>query len=335
MDQTQLAALFRTVDAIGRCVILSHNDPDPDGIASAVALRHLMRKKAGITCPIAYQGVIGRAENRALVRYLGHPLQPFAELLVQRALPVAVVDGQPGVGNVTLPQGSQVAIVIDHHALREATRHADFCDVRSELGATSTILTEYLQAAQLEPPQPVATALFYGIKTNTMALGRDSAPADVSAYSYLQSRIDHAALARIEYARVPAEYFRTLDTALAAARVYGGAIVAFIGAMAYPDMAAEMADMLMRLEQAQWAVCMGQYRDLLILSVRTRSSRWGAEAVVQAIVRGEGAAGGHGKMAGGHVALEGRDPVQLADLLIHRTLQALQIPPETRGRPLI
>ena len=69
---------------------------------------------------------------------------------------------------------------------------------RPGLGSTSTILTQYLQAANVEPPLPLATALFYGIKTITMGLSRDTSSADAAAYSYLQPRIDVAALAKIE-----------------------------------------------------------------------------------------------------------------------------------------
>ncbi len=81
-------------------------------------------------------------------------------------------------------------MVIDHHAWCKETATASFYDVRPRLGATSTILTQYLQGADVEPPLSLVTALFYGIKTITMGLSRDTSPADAAAYSYLQPRID-------------------------------------------------------------------------------------------------------------------------------------------------
>jgi nanoRNase/pAp phosphatase (c-di-AMP/oligoRNAs hydrolase) len=335
MPQEHLEKLFEVAGSAGSVLILPHNDPDPDAIASAVALQHLLAERLGVEGRIAYKGIIGRAENKALVRYLGHPLQPLTDSDLRQSDSVALLDAQPGVGNITLPPGSNVAIVIDHHAWHEATAAAGFADVRPELGATSTILTEYLQAAGIEPTPSLSTALFYGIKTNTMALGRDTSPADAAAYSYLQPRLDVEALAQIEHAQVPADYFKSFDATLQAARIYDGLIISYIGLMSYPDLAAEMADVLLRLEKSQWVICMGVCEDALILSVRTRSRRSKAGQLVQAMVGGDGTAGGHGTMAGGQVPLGSRNPEQVALQLSQRALQYLKVPPEMVDKPLI
>jgi nanoRNase/pAp phosphatase (c-di-AMP/oligoRNAs hydrolase) len=335
MTERLLERLAETVRAAGRLVILPHNDPDPDAIASAEALRHLLAEWLGVESTLAYQGMIGRAENRALVRYLGHPL----EIPINADLPpsscLAVIDTQPGAGNVTLPSGARVVLVIDHHALRKETGTVSFADIRPWLGATSTILTQYLQASGVEPPSPLATALFYGIKSVTMGLSRDTSPDDAAAYSYLQPRIDVGALAKIEHAQVPADYFRSFDAALRAARLYDGLLVAYCSILSYPDLAAEMADVLLRLERARWVVCMGVYEEALILSVRTRSREDAAEELVQAIVAGEGSAGGHGTMAGGQIPLAGGSAEQMVLMLRQRAFQHLGIPAEGTGEPLI
>jgi nanoRNase/pAp phosphatase (c-di-AMP/oligoRNAs hydrolase) len=334
MTKEVLEKLYETARGAGRLLILTHNDPDPDAIASAVALRYLLAERLGMESTIAYQGIIGRAENRALVRYLDHPLQLRSDANLQQSSCLALIDTQPGAGNITLPPGARVILVIDHHAWRvEST--ASFADVRPELGATSTILTQYLQAAGVEAPSSLTTALFYGIKTITMGLSRDTSPADAAAYSYLQPQIDVGALAKIEHAQVPADYFRSFDTALRAARMYDGLIIAYIGVLAYPDLAAEMADVLLRLEKAQWVICMGVYQGALILSMRTRSQVHTAEELVRAVVAGEGSAGGHGTMAGGQIPLGDSSAKQQARLFGRRALQHLGIPPEGAGEPLI
>ena len=335
MTQEVLEKLYETAAGAGRLLILPHNDPDPDAIASAVALRHLLAERMGIESTIAYQGIIGRAENKALVRYLDHPLQPLSDTDLQQSPSLAVMDTQPGAGNITVPLGARVALVIDHHAWREETATASFADVRPELGATSTILTQYLQAAGVNLSSSLATALFYGIKTITMGLSRDSSRGDAAAYSYLQPRIDVGALARIEHAQVPADYFRSFDAALRAARTYDGLILAYIGILAYPDLAAEMADVLLRLEKARWVICIGMYQGALILSVRTRGQEHTAEGLVQAIVAGEGSAGGHGTVAGGQIPLGDRDAEQQVHLLGRRALQHLGLAPGVAGECLI
>jgi len=336
MVHKRLEALREVVSGFNSLLILPHNDPDPDAIASATALGYLLEQRLGVRADIVYRGIIGRAENKALVRYLDHPLRRLTSPKLRQQVPKALVDTQPGAGNNALPPKSTATIVIDHHPWREETAMAAFADVRPDVGATSSILTEYLQVADVEIPSYLATALFYGIKTDTMGLGRGGSPTDVAAYFYLQPRIDVDALVDIERAQVPTEYFRSFDTALHTARVYErDVIISYVGHMAYPDLAAEMANLLLRLEGIRWVICMGVYQDNLILSVRTRQRRGGAGQLVRAIVGDRGAAGGHGTMAGGQVSIGGGEPQQLVQHLSQAALRHLKVPSETMGKPLI
>jgi nanoRNase/pAp phosphatase (c-di-AMP/oligoRNAs hydrolase) len=227
-----------------------------------------------------------------------------------------------------------VAIVFDHHPVREETSAARFVEVRPEVGATSTILTEYCQAAGIDLPPDVATALFYGIKTDTMGLGRGASQSDVAAYFYLQARIDVKALVEIERAQVSVDYFKGLAGALQAARIYDELVVSDLGEMERPDLAAEMADLLLRLESVVWVICMGTYGGEMILSVRT-NSREGAEAFIQAVVGDFGSAGGHGSMSAGQIPLQDRDPEILGRRLKRRALERLGIDPHSPGKLLI
>jgi nanoRNase/pAp phosphatase (c-di-AMP/oligoRNAs hydrolase) len=332
--EDRLAQLLQAVKGAGKILILPHNDPDPDAIASAVALQHLLAETAGVESQIAYKGIIGRAENQALVRYLDYPLRRLSSLDLRQGMAIALVDTQPGTGNNALPVNAVPTIVLDHHPWREATATAVFADVRTGAGSTSTLLVEYLQAAGIEPAPPLATALFYGIQADTLGLVRGASAMDVAAYFYLQPRIDVDALIEIERAQVPADYFEQLDAALHAARVYSNLIVSYIGPMRRPDLAAEMADLLLRLQGMRWALCMGVYKGTLILAVRSQSRRIGAGQLVRAIVGDEGTAGGHGTMAGGQVPLRGADPEQMAREYVRRVLQYLQAPADQQVRLL-
>jgi nanoRNase/pAp phosphatase (c-di-AMP/oligoRNAs hydrolase) len=334
-SKQRLDLLYEAVRDSDSILILPHNHPDPDAIASAVALRHLLLKALNVESTIVFRGIVGRAENRALVRYLGQPLRPLTDADLTGEADIALVDTQPGAGNNALPAGSEVTVVIDHHTWREATAAAAYIDVRPEVGSSSTILTEYLQAAGLQPEPQLATVLFYGIKTDTRGLSRGAGPADAAAYFYLQPRIDVQALAEIECAQVPADYFKSFDATLRAARVYDGVVVAYVGLMVYPDLTAEMARLLLRLERSRWIVCMGVYQEVLLLSVRTQSPIEKAEDLVQAIVGDEGTAGGHGPSAGGQIPLKGREPEQVFQQVRRRVLRVLQVSPKARGERLI
>jgi nanoRNase/pAp phosphatase (c-di-AMP/oligoRNAs hydrolase) len=334
MTRERVESLLRAVEPHEQVLILPHNDPDPDAIASVVALRHMLVETLGLVVRVAYRGIIGRAENRALVRYLDHPLRRLtgADL---RQLPIVLVDTQPGAGNNALLPQSTLLAVIDHHMWRPTSMAAGYVDVRPQLGATSTIVAEYLRAAGIEPSPRLTTALFYGIKTDTMGLIRGASDEDVAAYFYLQPRVDVEGLVEIERAQVPAEYFQKLDATLHAARVYDSVVLAHIGAMSRPDMAAEMADLLLRLQGTQWVVCTGAYKDTLILAIRTRNRKGGAGALAQEIVDQRGTAGGHGPMAGGKVPLNGQDAVELAAQLGQLALKYLEIKPQTEAKPVL
>lgn len=327
-------SLYEAFEDTESFLILTHNDPDPDAIASAAALRWLLKEKTGADGHVVYKGIVGRAENKALVRYLGYPLRLLTEAEVSQSLPIALVDTQPGAGNNALPKSSNVVAVFDHHPLREETFDASFMDIRPEVGATSTILTEYCQSLGVDLPSSIATALFYGIKTDTMGLGRGAGQADVAAYFYLQSRVDVQALVNIERAQVPPEYFQGLVAALQSAYLYDNVLVAYIGEMQRPDLTAEMADLFLRLRGVDWVICMGVYEDQMTLSMRTNQQH-GAGQLIQSIVGDLGSAGGHGSMSAGQIPLDGQNPEILSHRLKERVLKYLEIGPDVAAQKLI
>ena len=335
LREARLVHLFEAVDGADRVVILPHNDPDPDAIAGALALQRLLVERAGLEADLVYQGIIGRAENKALVHYLGHPLRSLVPSDLDGTSPIALVDTQPGAGNNILPKGAPVAILLDHHPPQETASAVRFADVRPEIGALSTLLTGYLRAAGIEPGPTLATALFYGIKTDTMGLARAANPEDIEAYFYLQPLIEVEALAEIENAQVGREYFAKLVDTLQGAQVYDGAVISYLGETDRPDMAAEMADLLLRLKGVWWALCMGAYEDALILAARARGRYGSAGRLVQNIAQGRGTTGGHGTMAGGQIPLNGEDPKELADHLTVRALQYLGVSSKVLDGPLI
>ena len=224
--------------------------------------------------------------------------------------------------------------MIDHHPWRKTTASALFADVRPEVGATSTMLLGYLQAARLELPAWLATALFYGIKTDTAGLSRNVSSVDAAAYFFLQPRLEVEALAEIERAQVPAAYFKSFATTLET-RVYDEVAVAYVGVMDYPDLAAEIADLLLRLEKIEWVICLGIYQNTLLLAVRAPDLLLDAGLLAQTIVGPDGMAGGHSSMAGGQIPLKGRLPEELVDQLSRRALKYLQVDPTVAGRSLI
>lgn len=328
-------ALFETVRGARSALIVTHDDPDPDAIASAMTLAYLLEQRLGLKATLAHGGIIGRAENKAMVRLLAIEILPLREVDPPRFEVIALVDAQAGAGNVGLPQEIAPTVLIDHHSdVESEVTGVPFVDIRTGCGATSTILTNYLKAADLVPDRRTATALFYGIKSDTMGLARGAGESDVEAYLYLLPLADTKILAQIEQAQVPLAYFRAFERALERTFIYHDAVICSLGPMDWPDLAAEMADFLLRWEGARWIICMGLFDDEIVISVRTNDLESNAGRVVQEVVRGLGRGGGHSLMAGGRVALDGQSPRDMVRQLRRRFLLRLGRE-ESEGEKLI
>jgi nanoRNase/pAp phosphatase (c-di-AMP/oligoRNAs hydrolase) len=112
-------------------------------------------------------------------------------------------------------------------------------------------------------------------------------------------------------------------------------IISVIGDMSYPDMSAETADLLLRLQDIKCVICLGLYKSSLILSVRSRSRKIGAGKLVQKIVGDLGTAGGHGTMAAGHIPLRNIDPFQLVQEIKRKALVIIKDSGSKKGKSII
>ena len=284
-------------------LIVMQDNPDPDAIAAAIALRKLADNIAGIKSSIAHGGMVGRSENRALVKYLNLNLNDCAYVDFGKFDLIAMVDTQPGTGNNSLPQDRTVDIVFDHHPIKKTTRSSKFYDVRVHYGATSTILAEYLTLAGIEIEMPLATALLYAIRSDTQDLGREACNADVGAITQLFPIANKRMLSRIQRGSVPGEYFVMLANALKNAHVYEDTIITELGDIDNPDMIAEVADLLLRHDGIEWVMSSGVFNDKLLISIRANDEKKRADLAIKKIVSRIGTGGGHLTYAGAQVPL--------------------------------
>lgn len=294
-------SLLDWVRGQGKIVIIVHDNPDPDCLASAMALRHLFVMKLNKDAVITFSGMIGRSENLAMAKELQIPLSPLGIIDLKEHQVVCMLDTQPGVGNNSLPPETRVDIVIDHHPQRERTSECRWRDVRVDYGATATILYEYLMAQDVSIGTKLATALFYAIKSETQDLGREANHPDREAYLRLFPLSNKKLLYEITHPKLPIEYFLTINNALDNSRIYNKVMVANLQKIVFPEVVAEMADFLLRLEEIETVLCMGHYNTEMILSIRTIRHDLNAGEVITRLVTGLGKAGGHGMMAGGKI----------------------------------
>lgn len=304
--RAKLDRLIQYARAHKKALILTHDNPDPDSIAAGVALAHLLEKLAGVEALVAYGGIVGRAENRALVRVLKLPVVPVSRVEFDDYDLICMVDTQPEQGNHSLPARHFPDVVIDHHPERPDSHLAPIADVGGPIGATSTVVAEYFRASGLKIPEQIATALFYGIKADTRDLGRQTTKQDVDAYLWLFPLVDKDALAEIEHPKLPEDYFRLYHTAIEKALVHDDAVVCDLAEIYAPDMVAEVAERFSFLEQVKWSLAFGEYEDAIFFSLRTSDRRMNAGRLIRDVIEAKGgSAGGHGTMAGARIQVKG------------------------------
>ena len=300
---SELTAFLHGRTGTGRWLILTHDNPDPDSIASAAALNKLLSKRFKRRVTTAYGGIIGRAENQEMVKTLGIRLSHIRHLNWKNYAHFALVDTQAGTGNNQLPSDRVPDLVFDHHPLRRASLKTPFLDIRPEYGATATMLTEYLLASGIEITRPNATALVYAIRSETQDFGREYASSDRAIYDYLHPLADIRALARIRSPGLPVSYYRNLLTALQGLESVGTLVVSHLGTVVQPDIVPEVADLMLRMKGKTWSLCSGIFEDRLYLSIRTTNPRADAGQLMRRLLGRRGKGGGHGMMAGGWIPI--------------------------------
>ena len=275
-----------------RLLILLQDDPDPDAIASALALRTLLGRNK-TSAPIATFGGVTRPENRAMIKILEIEVEVIEAGDVDAYDMVAMVDVQPSFFEERL---GVVDLVIDHHP-EEAPVRAHLKDVRPSYGATSTILTEYLRAAEVKVSQKLATALLYGIKSDTLHLERGATRADMEAFAYLYLLANHNALRRIERPELPGDALEVLAQGIARRELVDGVLFSHLGPVAYVDLIPQFADFFLQVEGVEWSVVSGIVGGDLHVSVRNVGYIRSAGEVVRSAFGALGGAGGHRAMA--------------------------------------
>ncbi|MDS0299014.1 DHH family phosphoesterase [Halogeometricum sp. S1BR25-6] len=283
----QLADLLESTE--GTLAILTHDNPDPDSIASAAALQAIAAEY-DVEADILYDGEMGHQENRAFVNLLGIDLLRLSDAPDLASYgAVALVDhmksGEPDIG-------TEVDVFIDHFEPSEVIDPA-FIDVRPNVSSTSTILTKYIQEFNISPSEAVATALLYGIRAETLDFKRETTPADLTAAAYLYPFADHDTLEQVESPSMSPETLDVLAEAIQNRDVQGSHLVSNAGFIRDRDALGQAAQHLLNLEGVTTTAVFGIVDNNIYLSARSKDIRMNIGNVLQDAFQGIGEAGGH------------------------------------------
>ena len=222
---------------------------------------------------------------------------------------VVVLMGLPGSGKSSLlralPPERQMP-VIDRDAIRAAMFPRPF-DARSEKDAAISAVWAALAARLKFGQQVVIDGMTFASQRNRDQVARIARPA------------------------LPAEYYRELSRSLTLARRHGTLVLCLLGEVVNPESVAEMADFFLRLDGCAWSLVGGAFDGTYFVSLRTQLQGGYAYPLLERVLDGRGSFGGHGRVAGGRVPLEGGE-VEIHRLESRLRAQALKILANARRR---
>jgi len=289
----------RYLEDADRILILLHNEPDPDAMASGLALRTLLHRTKATAVIAALEGVT-RPENVRMANLLDIQVETIRPEQIEDFDRITMVDVQPHYFEGIIDRAD---LVIDHHPEQHGY-NAVFKDIRADYGSTSTILTEHLRAVDADISERTATAMLYAIKSDTLFFNRQANRCDIEAFSYLYPLADAALIRKMEGAEITAERLQFVVKATERGRLVDQVFVTFIGDAPREDVIPYVADFFLQLENVRWTAVAGILHDSFVMSVRNLGYTRNAGDFVRRFFSDIGSAGGHRAMAKAIVPLD-------------------------------
>jgi nanoRNase/pAp phosphatase (c-di-AMP/oligoRNAs hydrolase) len=330
--------LLKILEHKKNILITTHLHPDPDALGSSQALLHLLRKKLPrAKVSMSIKGNIGGGVNSNFARLSNLDLVPWNEEKLADYDAYILLDTQPVSAYCPLPRNIDPTAVIDHHRGRHRKPHCPFCDIRVDVGATSSIIFSYfMELEEIIAPALGATLLF-AIESDLAGAAGTPGELDNLALSSLTLIADTHRLYQMRYVDLPQSYYTAYAAALNNAAYFDNAIMSHIEVIDSLEKPAVMADFLLRFDAVQWALVTAIHENKLIMSLRTSSKTMSAVDVMRKLTRNIGEGGGHRLKAGGYIPLANGSPTEIArlrDVLKRRYLKFLKIR-NTPGQRLV
>ncbi len=288
-------SIFEKEDAVLICI-----NADPDALASAMAIKRLLRYKTKCVI-IAHPNEIRRLNNVSMVERLKIPLERLKNVKVSDYDKVVLVDSQPN----HLPSFEKIQFnaIIDHHPIG-GEWEADYIDIRSDYGAASTMLVEYLRAAGMKPSVALATALFYAIKVDTQNFEKKGGLADGISFRYLFNIANRNLVRKFELTDLRRSELKYFGGALSALKYSKRRYYTHVGRVRSPDVLVIIADFLNHVGEIDWVFVSGIHGEKLVVIFRCDGYRKSAGKLASRIFGSVGSAGGHKDSARAEVPLK-------------------------------
>ena len=326
-------------------LVTTHQHPDPDALASGLAMCNLLGAKLkGAKVSMSIKGRIGGGINEMFVRLSNLKLLPWDDAMLKDFDAIVLLDTQPMFAFSPLPPGTKPLAVIDHHRGKSRKPLSDcaFCDIRTDVGATSSIVFSYYMELDVPIKGELASTLLYAIETDLAGAAGTPGELDQVALSSLTLMADNRRLYQMRYVDLAQGYFIAYANGLANAVYWengtSGAVLSHLESIDSMEQPAVIADFLLRFDKVQWALVTAVHENKLILSIRTsNTTKLSAADMARRVLRQIGEGGGHRTKAGGFIRLEtgsAAEVERLREMLKRRYLRSLGIKGQ-RGQKLV
>ncbi|WP_394741179.1 DHH family phosphoesterase [Natronococcus roseus] len=296
------AAVLTRLRSASSLTVVCHDDPDPDSLASAIALESLARARGVDTVDILYGGTIVHQQNRAFVELFDVTPQRYSDAKLEANDLVAFVDHSvPGDHN-TVPPEETVDIVIDHHPT-DGPIAADTVDLRESYGATATILAEYFRESATELTPRIASALLFGIHRERLDFYRQPTDREYAVANYLHERADPSRLRELYGVSFLPDSVDAFGDVIHNRVRWGSCLASCIGRLENRVALAQGADFLLNIDGVDTVLVCGIIREEIHLSGRTNRPDLDLGETLIELFGDRGNVGGHDDMAGGQLPL--------------------------------
>src|SRR3954466_11611066 len=241
------ARLLKVLAGQRNILVTTHQHPDPDALASSHALAFLLNAKLkDANVSMAIRGKIGGGLNDAFTKHAHLKLTPWDEAAIAGGKYDAIIllDTQPLFSYSPLPPGTMPLAVIDHHRTRGRNPKCEFCDIRVDVGATTSIIFSYFLELQVTIPADLAAAMLYAIETDLAGAAGQPGELDNIALSNLTLTADTRKLYQMRYVDLPQSFYVAMNAGVSNAMFYDNAILSHLDTIDSLEKAAVLADFL-------------------------------------------------------------------------------------------
>jgi nanoRNase/pAp phosphatase (c-di-AMP/oligoRNAs hydrolase) len=238
--------LLRALEGKRKILVTTHIHPDPDAIASAAAMAHLLRSMLrDVVVEVSIKGPVPGGLNSAFSRVAPIETVPWDDAKLGEYDAIVLTDVQPQFAYSPLPPEVTPTVIVDHHRSRGRRSSIAHTDIRKDVGACTSILFNYMLEGDVNIDSKLAAVMLYAIESDLAGAAAHPDELDNIAISGLTLLADPRLLYQMRHAQLPREYYIAFANGVNAAVTSDTVVASHLGEVKSQEMPAVVADFLL------------------------------------------------------------------------------------------